>query len=760
MSLQNSKRAANAISITKQMKSVIDHQKNMLGKGFTPLPESKWMQDRVLDKIEILNKIYFKKGRECAIENEIPVWRTPSYGACYETSGLRGGSSAYFNKFTKECEADYFLEKEMPISDFLRFDKEWTGETLDCYKNLSMRAYHYGDLTYNETIPIFSFGFDIGNIRSHLNNEILRRSFDNTPTKCKYSMILEPFKVRGVTMGEGDVYQMGRLLQPVLHSHLRDEKDCFRFIGKRHNVDDINDVYSGVKLHTLEYFYEQVLLCYSSDLQGYSNELEYLYDLRTFIVAGDFKNATDCMCQAIPQKFISSLKDNKILSDLWIRVCQLTLGGHEIDYSNLEILDKIDHPEFKEIILQENGQLMGSPLSFIVLCLLNAAMLWVSAELYEKKEIRWNNIKYKYRCLFNGDDTSFTSNPFHYDIWAKVCSSCGLELSAGKNYCSSEFVNINSTNYFGKKEIIDQNSFILTDFSELFVVNPGLIKGQSKVLGGNNIDVSSLGSTCDQLEECIRVADAIQKTRCYEVFEHHMRPKLLLSKRPWTLPRLFGGLGLPFGEKPSAAQYLLALDQFANYVDLTDDSISKSNDKMSNQYFNQICQNYEIEVIKPSIVRNDDKTNDESTLYQTPTLTTSFLSSPYRERVIRIAKSILYPKDRKRKKDFNLYRAIFKERNPAKREILKKKLRKYIKESEKGFTEIEEKRYQHKIVSERTYCKKLQKYQKLVGDLNASNFVINVPDDYLNTFINQKILKGGLQSEIITNISKSLRIYN
>jgi hypothetical protein len=181
---------------------------------------------------------------------------------------------------------------------------------------------------------------------------------------------------------------------------------------------------------------------------------------------------------------------------------------------------------------------------------------------------------------------------------------------------------------------------------------------------------------------------------------------------------------------------------------------------MSNQYFNQICQNYEIEVIKPSIVRNDDKTNDESTLYQTPTLTTSFLSSPYRERVIRIAKSILYPKDRKRKKDFNLYRAIFKERNPAKREILKKKLRKYIKESEKGFTEIEEKRYQHKIVSERTYCKKLQKYQKLVGDLNASNFVINVPDDYLNTFINQKILKGGLQSEIITNISKSLRIYN
>jgi len=765
MSLQNAKRAAKVISLFKQQQAIVDHQQNMVGNGYKPYPNTEWMLSEVKQKVRSLTKIYYPPN----LDEKIPVWRTPSYGACFENTGIRGGSSEYFcNKFTRESELDYWRHYGIDKTpSFWNFEQKWTRETLKQFEELSMTAHHYGDISYKENIPLFSFGFSIRDIREKLNNNITYRILSNQRTACRYSMVLEPFKVRGVTMGNAETYQMGRLIQPVLHGQIRDEKGPFRFIGKRHNDDDINDVYDGTILHTQNYFnYVRLFEDFSMDKEFSDKDSR---DVRTFLVAGDYKNATDNMHPDLPYTFIEALRENKSFSDLWLNVLELTLNGHIIDYEPIcnghTGLDFAEFPEFKMKIIQEWGQLMGSPTSFPILCIVNASMLWAACEIYENRPLSWNQVLTRYRPLFNGDDISFSSNPLHYDTWAVLCAACGLSLSPGKNYCSSEFVNINSTNYFAEEIIeYEDGSYRLGKFKELFVVNAGLIKGQSKVLGDSGDYVNSLGSTCDQLEECIRVADNIQKTRCYQVFEYHMRDKLKSSKRPWTLPRLFGGLGLPFGEKPSLPQYLTALSQFEKYRDLTDDSLQKINDRQANDYWRQICSLHNIEVIKPTLVRDDVKTsncNQEPTLYENPSLTPSFLNSPERERTISAAKSLLYNKHRRSTENINIYDQIFRLPEGKKKDSLKKKLKRNLIKIEKGRSEIEQKRLGHKLQAEKTYCRYLRRWSKLVASMKGKyDNDIKVPDDYQAYFEGYTLSKGGLQSEVCINVSKSLQILN
>jgi len=762
MSLQNAKRAAKEISIDKQENSVIDHQNNMIGKGYSPEPGTEWMLHKTIEKVKVLTTKYYPKN----LDNEIPVWRTPSYKACYENSSTNGGASKYFSKFTTKANTEYWRQHGYDHEpNFLSFTEKWTPKTIRLYEELSMKAYHYGDISYKDNVPLYSFGFSINEIREQLNNNVIRRMLSGEPVKCNYSTVLEPFKVRGVTSGEAEIYQMARLVQPVLHSQLRNSKGPFRFIGLRHNDNDINTVYDGTVLWNEDVFNriatEEYTKCFNSNL---------VRNMFTFIVAGDYKNATDNMHPKLPSTFINTLKENKSFSDLCINVLEQTLYGHQISYEkvcnkNTGLFFGTENTKgFKPLVQQEWGQLMGSPTSFPVLNIVNAAMLWASSEIYENRPLTWKELLRKYRPLFNGDDISFLSNHYHYNTWALLCASCGLSLSPGKNYCSTEFVNINSTNYFAEDIVTyEDGSIRLGQFKEMFVVNPGLIKGQSKVLGGTGMFVNSLGSTCDQLEECVRVANDNEKARCYEVFEYHMSDKLKKSRRPWTLPRLFGGLGLPFGEKPTLIQYLVAHNQFNKYKDLTDDSIQKDNDCMAIRYLNQILKNTGIEVSKPTLVRNDVKTNlqnqtdtESETLYETPSLTTSFLSTQERDTTIRAAKSVLYDK---KSQNFYLYNKIFELPDGKKKEALKKKLTFNLKKVGEGLTEIEARRLGHSLQAERTYSKELWRMNKLVKSLNYGN-VIKVPDDYLEYFKGWTLSTGGLSAELRIDVSKTLEVYN
>jgi hypothetical protein len=762
MSLQNAKRAAKAISTDKQEKAVLKHQANMQGKGYKPYPNTEWILHKIKEKVTLLTKRYFPPN----LDYKLPVWRTPSYGACYERSSVVGGSTDFFADYTIDDQYSQPDTSTLKYSGLFSYAEQWTPAILDDYSNLHLGAYHFADLSKkdgtsfssnDETIPIFSFGFRIDDIRRDLNYNIEKRFENLTRTTCRYSMVLEPFKVRGVTMGESSVYQMGRLIQPVLHGQLRDENGPFRLIGKRHNEDDINKVYSGTILNTQDYL-----------IKAYQNDSWGKEKIKTFFVAGDFSDATDNMHPDIPYTFIDTLRCNKTFNELWIKVLELTLGGHKIEYDLGSCgLFFNDYPEFKDHVIQEWGQLMGSPTSFPVLNICNAAMFWASCEIYENRLMSWDEIIEAYKCLFNGDDTSFLSNIFHYDTWAVTCAAAGLSLSPGKNYCSSEFININSTNYFGVTEPLDDGFFKVSDFKELFVVNPGLIKGQSKVLGGTGDFLNSLGSTCDQLEECIRVASPEEKTRCYEVFEHHMKIRLQSSKRNWKLPRLFGGLGLPFGKEPSLLHKYVAISQLSKYRDLTDDSVKKENDRMALDYFKQICMQQNIEVVKPNLVQNDVKLDDiqteaykTETYYNSPSLTACFLNHFIRQRTIATAKSLLFPRNKWEAKTASLYKAVFDfPQGSIERKRHEVKFEKNLKFTSKRYSEIEMKRIGHSVQAEKSFCLELKKARKTLRSLPKvrKDSIGQLPLGLLKNF---SLEKNGLKDDIMMGVSKALRKLN
>jgi len=90
--------------------------------------------------------------------------------------------------------------------------------------------------------------------------------------------------------------------------------------------------------------------------------------------------------------------------------------------------------------LQLNGQLMGSPLSFPLLCIENFAVLWASLEHYLGRNISPDEV----HCLVNGDDLLFLGSDKMVETWKITARSCGFLPSLGKNFVSDRFCQLNS----------------------------------------------------------------------------------------------------------------------------------------------------------------------------------------------------------------------------------------------------------------------------------------------------------------------------
>ncbi len=105
--------------------------------------------------------------------------------------------------------------------------------------------------------------------------------------------------------------------------------------------------------------------------------------------------------------------------------------------------------------LQKSGQLMGSLLSFPLLCLLNDCTARAAGVPTHK-------------YLINGDDILMRAQRASYPFWKEKVSQFGLSLSLGKNYIHSEFGTVNSQLIYrgtvlnsGKQRVLDRRSEVL-----------------------------------------------------------------------------------------------------------------------------------------------------------------------------------------------------------------------------------------------------------------------------------------------------------
>jgi len=139
-------------------------------------------------------------------------------------------------------------------------------------------------------------------------------------------------------------------------------------------------------------------------------------------VSGDYEGATDNLninCSKL------------VLGTLLSSATHIPLRVREEAEASLEMTFRVG----KEKLLQRRGQLMGSPLSFPLLCLTNYLTF--------KYAVPREGVPVK----INGDDIIFRCSPEERNRWFELVSKSGLVVSKGKTLVSSTFFSLNST-YF------------------------------------------------------------------------------------------------------------------------------------------------------------------------------------------------------------------------------------------------------------------------------------------------------------------------
>lgn len=259
-------------------------------------------------------------------------------------------------------------------------------------------------------------------------------TFVNVPNKCTIQGILEPFKVRVISKGEALPYYSCKPLQKAMHSALR----ClspFRLIGRPFCPTDMMDL---KRKSTIEDQW------FSVDYSAATDGLSWEYSGSIF------------------QRVIGKLPLEQQMMAMKV------LGPHSLHYPDPRLPGSC--PRYRGE--QRNGQLMGSILSFPILCLANLGVYLLVTNDVQKD---WSDEERLNHVLVNGDDMVYSCHPDYWDLHKFVAGKVGLEMSVGKAYIHPVYANINSTSVHYDLRVKNNTPW------QIDYLNSGLFFGQRKV---------------------------------------------------------------------------------------------------------------------------------------------------------------------------------------------------------------------------------------------------------------------------------------
>ncbi len=319
----------------------------------------------------------------------------------------------------------------------------------------------------------------------------------------KVVAIPEPGKFRIITEGDGYLYTA---LQPL----------------------------QGLMLSSWKKHYASTML--SNDLSEKVRNIDKNVDL-PFWCSVDYESATDLL------KKDASFASFQALVDMQVPQFELgyfsLLAGRAL-YPDGTVVDTIE------------GQLMGHPLSFPLLCVINLAVYQRSLTIWAERDNARKRILPTLRknVLVNGDDMLFKCDQEFYDIFLGVAASAGFKISQGKNYLSPDCCMINSQVFRRVGGIMRRHGYL----------NLKLITGTSLKGGDSEATPTQLGK---DLSAMVRLCPW---TNCSipAAFKRWSRDWFGVFYRPnWYLPVHLGGFGLdptfaPSGWKITRDQRLMA----------------------------------------------------------------------------------------------------------------------------------------------------------------------------------------------------------
>jgi len=283
----------------------------------------------------------------------------------------------------------------------------------------------------------------------------------NEPKDVMVHPILEPLKVRLISKGNTWRYWVSRFFQKGLWAHLQ-KFPQFKLTGK---VLDPTDLLN---------------------LLGREKKIG-VYDRFRKWVSGDYKAATDGLnIMYTKEAFEAALaKAPKGYGHDLLEVLRSVLYEQDLHYPSNSGVPPVN---------QTNGQLMGSTLSFPILCIVNLVCYWRALEEYLGRSVELEELP----VLINGDDILFRTNDEFYQIWRKYIGNVGFILSLGKNYVHKNILTVNSTFYRHARDTI-KGGQIYDRFELLGYLNIGLLIGQSKTGSGGSETVKPLWDAHNEL---------------------------------------------------------------------------------------------------------------------------------------------------------------------------------------------------------------------------------------------------------------------
>jgi len=352
--------------------------------------------------------------------------------------------------------------------------------------------------------------------------------------ECTIQAVREPLKVRTISKGNALSYYVSGGYQKALHSALRKLK-CFRLIGRPVSPTDLED------------------LVYESE--------EKLY-----WISGDYKASTDNLSSGLSQRINRYLAAG-LPFELVYRACleshlchypkvdvgeslleEFKVWCEKHDYDWREYVSRKDGKIWVQVpdVQQVNAQLMGSRVSFPILCLANLALYLivkcVSNGIFRPERtqiIEWMN-----RVLINGDDILFAGPLREFELLEVWGRRVGLELSVGKAYVHDEYANVNSTSILYK--ILPGSTPRQVNY-----LNTGLFFGLNKVQNKAKDDSKGEG-VIDSTHRCAtidRLLDGCLPGRQKEILGnflslHRLDITIECGGRNLFVHRSLGGMGV------------------------------------------------------------------------------------------------------------------------------------------------------------------------------------------------------------------------
>jgi hypothetical protein len=451
----------------------------------------------------------------------------PSQAACFEASRLAGGQKQVLidhavNPLSgQDVEEDFFDRRDQTAHPSIRVDPDL----------VRMQFYHKivinGQVRTNIVIEYYEYPDAMDRWNDNLADAILCLD-TGRPLNCEIYGILEPLKVRVISKGEAVPYYAAKELQKRLHAIMR-EMDCFRLIGRPLCPTDLMD-------------------CAEHRVNGVG-EGQHLW----FSV--DYSSATDCLSASLSSKILRYLIQDlpERMQEIWVRV----LAPHVCHYPPVKGGEKIhdelhcagcrsvspgeDCPDLgnqTELapVEQKNGQLMGSPLSFPILCLANLG-LYLEVIHDDPRPLR-EKLK---GVLVNGDDMLYVAPESLWDWHVALGRHVGLVMTPGKAYKHRVFANANSTCFHYN---LDREGATPWQISFL---NTGLLFGQNKVLQKDTgLDVMQQSNAVSVMNQVLKGALPGKEAVLLKSYLNRHKDKVnaICAGRNLFIPTSLGGMGV------------------------------------------------------------------------------------------------------------------------------------------------------------------------------------------------------------------------